>query len=297
MKRPTSLRKSALSLLLGLPVFAASLGCEPPPAANPDEATPAPVADADAAGAEAPAAADAAATPAAEAGTPDVDQSNLPAAEALFAANVEAVGGKAKIDTIKSFYREDDMEITAQKIKIHNKMWWQNGDFYAEAEMPGMGVTKIWKVGDALWSEDPINGLRKIEGKEAEQQLRSNELVLTANWQAHFAKAETKARRMVDGKAVIDVLLTTAGGDEVTMTFDEDSKLVVEQAFVQDSPQGKIPMKAINEEYKDFDGFKVPVKSTVDMTVAKIAGTVLKFELNAKIEKGKIALPDGAKGK
>ena len=66
---------------------------------------------------------------------------------------------------------------------------------------------------------------------------------------------------------------------------------------MQESPQGKIPMKSINEEYKDFDGFKVPVKSTVDMTVAKIVGTVVKFEPNAKIDKGKIKLPPEAKSK
>jgi len=296
--RSTSLRKTALSLLIGLPVLVGSLGCDPPPAANPEEATPAATADAAPAADAAPSADGATETAANEAAKPEVDQSNLPAAEALFAANVEAVGGKAKIDTIKSFYREDTMEIPSQKIKITNKMWWKEGDFYSEADMPGMGVTKIWKVGDALWSQDPINGLRKIEGKEAEQQLRGNEdLVVTANWKKHFAKAETKARRVADGKTLIDVLLTTEGGDEVTMSFDEETKLVVEQAFVQDSPQGKIPMKAINDEYKDFDGFKVPVKSTVDMTVAKIVGTVVTFEPNAKVDKAKLQLPPEAKSK
>ncbi len=294
--RSTSIRKTALSLLIGLPALVGSLGCDPPPAVNPDEAAPATADAAPASTDEAPAAEPAAETPGEDA-EPGVDQGNLPKAEELFAANVEAVGGKAKIDTIKTFYREDTMEIPAQKIKITNKMWWSEGDFYAEADMPGMGVTKIWKVGDALWSEDPINGLRKIEGKEAEQQMRSNELVITANWQEHFETATTKGRRMVADTPVIDVVLTTKAGEEVTMSFDEESKLVLEQSFVQDSPQGKIPMKATNEEYKDFDGFKVPVKSTVDMTVAKIEGTVVKFEPNAKIEKGKIKLPAAAKAK
>lgn len=294
--RSTSLRKTALSLLIGLPVLVGSLGCDPPPAVNPDEATPE-TADATPAATTEPAAADPAAQAPTDDTKPEVDQSNLPKAEELFAANVEAVGGKEVIDTIKTFYREDTMEIPAQKIKITNKMWWSEGDFYAEADMPGMGVTKIWKVGDALWSKDPINGMRQITGKELEQQLRSNELVLTANWQAHFSKAETKARRMVDGKALVDVVLTTKAGEEVTMSFDEESKLLIEQAFVQDTPQGKIPMKSTNDEYKDFDGFKVPVKSTVDMTVAKIVGNVVKFELNPKIEKGKLQLPAEAKGK
>ena len=295
--RSTSLRKSALSLLLGLPMFAmTSAGCEPPPAVNPDEATAPAAGDATAAADTTPAAEPVAETPT-ESAEPQVDQGNLPTAEALFAANVEAVGGQDKIDTIKTFYREDVMEIPSQKIKITNKMWWKDGDFYAEADMPGMGVTKIWKVGEDLWSQDPINGMRKIEGKELEQQLRSNELVVTANWKEHFATAEVKGRRMIDDAPVIDVVLTTEGGDEVTMSFDEESKLIIEQAFMQDSPQGKIPMKSINEEYKDFDGFKVPVKSTVDMTVAKIVGTVVTFEPNAKIEKGKIKLPPEAKAK
>ena len=294
--RSTSLRKTALSLLLGVPMIAASLGCEPPPAANPEEATPPATADA-APAADAEPAADATNETPEQAPEAQVDQGNLPTVEALFAANVEAVGGQDKIDTIKTFYREDTMEIPSQKITITNKMWWKEGDFYAEAEMPGMGVTKIWKVGEDLWSQDPINGMRKIEGKELEQQLRSNELVVTANWQEHFAKADIKGRRMIDETPVIDVVLTTEAGEEVTMSFDEESKLIVEQAFMQESPQGKIPMKSINEEYKDFDGFKVPVKSTVDMTVAKIVGTVVKFEPNAKIDKGKIKLPPEAKSK
>lgn len=294
--RSTSLRKTALSLLLGVPMIAASLGCEPPPAANPEEATPPVTADA-APAADAEPAADATNETPEQAPEAQVDQGNLPTVEALFAANVEAVGGQDKIDTIKTFYREDTMEIPSQKITITNKMWWKEGDFYAEAEMPGMGVTKIWKVGEDLWSQDPINGMRKIEGKELEQQLRSNELVVTANWQEHFAKADIKGRRMIDETPVIDVVLTTEAGEEVTMSFDEESKLIVEQAFMQESPQGKIPMKSINEEYKDFDGFKVPVKSTVDMTVAKIVGTVVKFEPNAKIDKGKIKLPPEAKSK
>ncbi len=294
--RSTSIRKTALSLLIGLPALVGSLGCDPPPAVNPDEAAPATADASPAATDEVPAA-----EPAAEAPDEDaesaVDQGNLPKAEELFAANVEAIGGKAKIDTIKTFYREDTMEIPAQKMKITNKMWWSEGDFYSEADMPGMGVTQIWKVGDAVWSKDPINGMRQMTGKELEQTLRSNELVVTANWQAHFSKAETKARRMVDGKALIDVVLTTTGGEEVTMSFDEESKLLMEQAFVQDTPQGKLPMKSTNDEYKDFEGFNVPVKTTVDMTVVKVVGSVVTFELNAKIEKGKIKLPAEAKKK
>ena len=289
--RLRSLRTSALSILFALPVVA----CDPPPAANPDDATPAaeapaadaPTADADAA-AEAPAD-DAAAK------APEVDQSNLPEAEALFAANVKAIGGKDKIDTIKTYYTESEMEIPAQKIKITNKMWWKGGDFYAEAEMPGMGVTKVWKVGEELWSEDPINGMRKVEGKEAEQQMRSNALVLTAEWKEYFASAKTSGRRSLDGKMVIDVLLTTESGDEVTMTFDESSSLLVEQSYMQDSPQGKIPMTMRVDAYEDYDGFKSVTKSTIDMTVAKIVSTVTKFELNAKIEKDKIKLPANAK--
>lgn len=294
--RSTSIRKSTLSLLIALPLFAGTAGCEPPPAASPDDATPAAtedtpaVADADAA------AADAATTPA-EGAAPEVAQTDLPSAESLFASNVDAIGGKAKIDMIKTYYREDDMEVVGQGIKINNKMWWSNGDYYSEATMPGMGLTRGWKVGEDIWSEDPINGLRKIEGKEANQQLRAMELAITATWKNHFSKAETKARRMIDGKPAIDVVLVTNDGDETVMTFDEESKLLVEQSFTQDTPMGKIPTTALSQGYKDFDGFTVSTKSSMQMAGTEIVGTMVDFKPNAKIEKGKITLPDAAKGK
>jgi len=294
--RSTSIRKSTLSLLIALPLFAGTAGCEQPPAANPDDATPAAAEAApEVADADAPAA-DAAQTPT-EGAEPQVAQTDLPTAEIMFAGNVDAVGGKAKIDLIKTFYREDNMEVVGQGIKINNKLWWSNGDYYSEASMPGMGLTRIWKVGENMWSEDPINGLRKIEGKEAQQQLRANELVITATWKDHFAKAETKARRVVDGKPAIDVVLTTTDGDETVMTFDEESKLLVESSFVQDSPMGKFPTKALSQDYKEFDGFKVSTKSTMQMAATEIVGTMVEFKPNAKIEKGKISLPDAAKGK
>lgn len=295
--RSTSIRKSTLSLLIALPLLAGLAGCEQPPAANPDDATPAAAADQPAvADADAPAADASAEAPAGDA-KPEVAQTDLPTAEIMFAGNVDAVGGKAQIDLIKTFYREDNMEVVGQGIKINNKLWWSNGDYYSEASMPGMGLTRIWKVGENMWSEDPINGLRKIEGKEAQQQLRANELVITATWKNHFAKAETKARRMVDGKPAIDVVLTTADGDETVMTFDEESKLLVEQSFVQDSPMGKFPTKTLAQEYKEFDGFKVSTKSTMQMAATEIVGTMVDFKPNAKIEKGKISLPAAAKSK
>ncbi len=294
MMRSTCIRKSTLSLLIALPLFAGTAGCEQPPAVNPDDATPATAESPATADADAPAAEPAAQAPAPSA-EPEVAQTDLPSAEALLAGNVDAVGGKAKVDTIKTFYREDDMEVVGQGIKINTKLWWSKGDFYSEASMPGMGLTRIWKVGENIWSEDPINGMRKIEGNEAKQQLRANELVITATWKDHFAKAETKARRIVDSKPAIDVVLTTEDGDETVMTFDEESKLMVESSSVQDSPMGKVPFRAMLLDYQDFDGFKVSTKTKMYMATAEVVGTVVEFKPNAKIEKGKIALPDAAK--
>ena len=295
--RSISIRKSTLSLLIALPLFAGAAGCEQPPAANPDDATPAATADTPAVADADASAADAPAQDAATDAKPEVAQTDLPTAEVMFASNVDAVGGMPKIDLIKTFYREDDMEVVGQGIKINNKLWWSDGDYYSEATMPGMGLTRIWKVGETMWSEDPINGLRKIEGKEAKQQLRANELVITATWKDHFAKAETKARRMVDGKPAIDVVLTTADGDETVMTFDEESKLLVAQSFVQDSPMGAVPITALALDYKEFDGFKISTKSTMQMAGTEIVGTMVEFKPNEKIEKGKITRPPAAKAK
>jgi hypothetical protein len=252
------------------------VACEPPPAAAPTDAKP-------------PAATEPAAT------TP-VAEAPLPAAEAVLQASIDALGGNEKIASLKSFYKESTTDIPAQSLKATNKMWWKAGNFYMEVDMPGVGTTRVWKNAQGIFGEDPINGRRKFEGAEARQAEWSATPFLVAEWKKFFETATTKARRDVNGRKLVDVVLAAQDGTELTLSFDEATHDLVEQSFVQESPMGKLPVKGTVVETKDFGGYKMATKTQTSMAIISATDVVTKFEPNVEIEDSKFD-PDGAKGK
>lgn len=269
----------------------AALACTPPPPAQPADATPANQAtdtptteQTEAEAPEAPA-------------EPEVSQENLPPAEDVLAKSVEAAGGREAIEKLKSFYQESKMEIKAQNMTASTKTWYKGGNFYSETDMPGMGMIRVWRNKDGIWNDDPINGMRKLEGAEAEQAERDASLLLVADWKEHFESAETTKRRKAGDATLVDVVMTTPSGEEITMSFDENEGLLREKSFKQKSPAGELPVTVRLEEYEEQAGIKMPQRTVMDMKVAEAVTTVEKFEPNVKISDKKFKPDKKAAGK
>lgn len=266
----TSMRSTLLKLL---PIFALA-GCKPPPVATPEDAPPA--------------------QEAAEETSPAASTKPLPSAEEVLAKAVEAVGGAAEIGAIESYYLESLMRVPAQNLSANNKLWWRKGAFLAVTEMPGVGVTRVWGDAQEIWSEDPINGKRKLEGVEAHQTRWGNVLVLAAEWKQYFDAARTQARREADGAVLIDVVLSSKVGDEVVLSYDETSGLLLEQQFSQVTPMGAMPIRVDYDEYQTLSGLQVPMHSTMDLGLMTAETTILKLQTNVPIEDAQLLPPEAA---
>jgi hypothetical protein len=280
-------------IVIALAVFTSTaLACDTPPAVDPDASAPA--------AAEEPGAEPAQAQAEPQGQTPAegaVDQANLPPAEQVLEKSVVAVGGRDKIDSIKSYYKEERTEIPAQNMTATSKFWWKQGNMYSEIEMPGVGLMKVWHNDEGTWSQDPLNGTRKLEGDEAEQAARTASPVMTAVWKEYFDSAETTGRRMVDDRPVIDVKLTDKKGEEMVLSFDEAEGLLVEQQFKQKTAMGDMPVTVKIEEWADYDGYKDAKVTVADMKVMKVTTKVTKYELNPEVDDSKFLAPAQAGGK
>ena len=215
----------------------------------------------------------------------------LPKAEDLLEKAVAAQGGREKIDALDSFYLEGELLVSAQKIKGAMKLWWQAGDFYIEQTMVGIGTVRAGKQGDVIWSEDPINGLRRLTGGEAEQQAWASTLSLPAHWKRYFESAATTGQREIGGKKVYDVMLTSKSGATVTLSLDAESGLQVAQSFKQTTPMGQMPMSTEFKDYRDVEGLKLPYLQVTDAMLATATQTLTKIELGAKVDPTKFAMP------
>jgi hypothetical protein len=215
----------------------------------------------------------------------------IPSGEAVLERAVEAVGGRAALDRIESFYLAGEIAIPSQNISGDIEIWWKNGDFYTEQKMAGIGRIRAGKSGSTIWSDDPIHGLRRLEGAEAEQHAWASSLLPAADWKRYFERAETVKERELDGATVYDVKLTSGSGAEVMMTFDAESGLQVEQKYEQVTPLGKMPVSVKLEDYREVQGVKVAFKQVTDATLAKATQTITKVELGIDVDSATFGMP------
>lgn len=220
-----------------------------------------------------------------------VDVASLPAATELLEKAVEAQGGRARWDALTSLYFEGETSVMAQKVGGKMKLWWQAGDFYVEAEMIGVGIVRAGKQGDVIWTEDPVSGLRNVTGAEAEQHAWASSPSLPAQWQRHFAKAETIGQREIGGKKAYDVQLTAKSGSTVTLSFDAETGLQLAQSFKQITPMGEVPLSIELQDYREVDGFKLPFVQVTDLKIAKATQTLTKVEFGVPVDATKFAMP------
>jgi hypothetical protein len=281
MMRMRPFRKFSTTLALGF-ALGATLACSGGASSDAKKAAPAQASEK---GAGPAAEASAAAAAPAE---------DLPDAKELFAAHIEAVGGQKAIDAFETLYFESSVDTGAQNIKAKAKTWWKGGHFLGEQEIPGFGVAKSGYDGTTVWVDDPINGLRKVEGKEAEQYVREGSIFLVSDWESHFRSAETVGAREVDGRKLYDVKLTSELGDEVTMSFADDDKLLAQMKFQQITPTGNVPVTAVFSEYGDVAGVKFAHKSTLEMALGSVSQTYDKIEVNPEIDESRFAYPGAA---
>ncbi len=262
-------------------VFALSLAsaCKPTPAG------PAPD-GADGSG-PTPATDDASATDGASADRPP-EADSLPAAEDVLAAAVAAIGGKDKVAAVTSFYSEATMTIEAQKLSAEIRTWWKNGDFYIENDMAGVGLTQLWKRGDEIWSSDPISGKRKLAGAELAQTAWAGSLSIAADHAKFFTEAKTTGRRTVGEAELVDVVLTDATGNVLTLSFDTSTKLLAEQRFTQATPMGDVPVHIVMDDYRPVAGLMTSHRTVTRMSVVEAVQTLDKFEVGVAIDDAKL---------
>jgi outer membrane lipoprotein-sorting protein len=213
-------------------------------------------------------------------GTPTVDQ--------VLDKYVQAIGGKAAIEKQTSRAGKGTFEIpafgasgTAETYeKAPNKS-------AAIIDIPGFGVIREGYDGKVAWSQDPQSGLREKTGVELASTKLESEFHRAIKLKSLYPKIVIKGKEKVGDKDAIVLEATPTEGPVETWYFDAASGLLVRQDAERESPQGKMPVQVFFDEYKEFDGVKVPV------AIRQITPA---FALNIKIEEVKNNVPvDDAK--
>jgi hypothetical protein len=226
-------RASAISLL-GL-VLGACCAAEPPPApatAASKTAMPAPAMPAPTPGTRSP--------------------------QAVLADAVQATGGVAAWNAHKTAHFKIETVFQGMGMGGTGDRWATRDDkSMSLTEMTGVGTIREGTNGKVFWSQDPIQGLRMLDGAEAEQariesswnpELRAGEL---------FKKLEIATEPGPTGKPLECVVATPKEGPPIHNCYDPQTHLQVLQTGIRATPQGDVPFRAVVRDWREVGGIKI----------------------------------------
>lgn len=220
--------------------------------------------------------------------TPDAGP-RLPDAADLLAAHVEAAGGADKIP--KHVEVKSTLSVVEQRLSETSTLWWDEGRFYVEAHMDGVGETRAGFDGDVAWSDDPIYRLRELSGRERAQQIRMADLFLVAHWRDYFRSAETVEEATRDGKRYYEVKLIAEPGDEIHLSLDAKSKLLARLRFDLVTPAGPMKLDTVVSDYRPVNGYLVPHKQVSSAPLLTMEQTYTEVRVGQRTDAKRFAPP------
>ena len=198
--------------------------------------------------------------------SPSAAASKPRTAEQILADAVTATGGAAAWNAHKTAHYT--METTLQGMGMGGK-----GERFQTItdksltvmEMTGLGRVREGTNGKVAWSEDPLQGIRYLEGQEAEQTR------IGSSWNADmhaaelFAKLEAGTEPGPDGVTLECVIATPKLGQPLRSCYDPRTHLQVSQSGVRTSPQGDMPFRATLGAWRDVGGVKIPFEMNTQL--------------------------------
>jgi hypothetical protein len=203
----------------------------------------------------------------ATAGAPGIAAAQaLPAADQLISRFVEAVGGRDAVLRPRASQTTGTFELPSAGLKADIILVSQAPDRMAsKMTIPGLGEMRTGYDGSIGWSLDPMSGARIMQGAELDA-IREQSMALASVRDASLFKSrETVERTEVGGKACYRVKLVWQSGRESFDCYGADDGLLVATWTQAESPMGKTDVETRIEEYGEFGGVKMPVRTVQEM--------------------------------
>ncbi len=223
---------------------------------------------------------------------------DLPAAQTIIKKYIDALGGKDTLEGMRTIKttgviqfpngQETEFEAYFGKDRVYRKMAW-----------PGDAVYEQGYNGEVAWEKNPSPqlGNRILDEKERTDFIRRMDHLDMLTWGEDFeGEIETKAKDVsVRGVDCYEVEFAPSSGNRVTRYFDQDSGLLIKVATLLDAPNGALAVDIFYSDYQDFNGGKMAMNRTQEISGNQLAFLTSKVEALDEFPKEFEAVPDDVK--
>ena len=221
-------------------------------------------------------------------------------AEAILDDYARAIGGPQAWKRHKSVSMKRRLEVKGMQISgTEDRYATANGRWIVMTDLVGLGHFQQGFDGKNLWSEDPINGLRILEGAEAE------EAKVDGTWDAELrlkdlypeVKTVPPPSAPPPGHRYECVQLGGKLAKPAVACFDAQTHLRVFQKGVHATPQGDVPYTVTFSDWREVDGMKVPYSEDMVAGPMSFVDTLTELKFDQKRDPKLFALPKAGQAK
>lgn len=199
--------------------------------------------------------------------------------------------GSDKLRDVKSRRQRTTSVLPGQGITLNGEALWLAPDkLFMKENMPGLGDMLMAYDGEGGWAQDPIMGLRRLEGIELEQ-LR--QATLAAEMDASlvfptrtFIKVET-----VDDRLAYKLEFIPTQGEAVHRWIDAETFYPLKQRQVAESAQGRVRMTLTFGDWREVNGIKVPYLVETKMGPMRMNVRIVDIEYDVPVDEAIFAYP------
>jgi len=186
--------------------------------------------------------------------------SQLPSAREVIDRHVEAVGGRAAIESHSSSYATGTIEIVGQGLFGEISIWGAAPDkMLVEVNFPDLGVeSRTGYDGEVGWSVDPMTGERLLAGGELQQLTDEADYYGDLHAADKFSEMENLGEVDFDDRVAYKLRLVYLSGREVFEYFDVESGRMIGVEGAQESIMGSMDVVTTLSEYQQFGDVMVP---------------------------------------
>lgn len=224
------------------------------------------------------------------------EQANLPPAEKLLDAYVQAIGGVKAFDKIQNTRVTAALSIPAMGITIDVKAYSIRPNLnYSLASSPMIGSIERGTDGAIFWEKSTMQGTRLLEGAELEDAIGEAVFENLVYWRANFDSVATAGVDTVDGNPAYLVVVKPKHGKTRTLAFDQKLGLLVKTISKAPTQMGEISVESFVSDYRTTGEVLQPYKTVMKLMGQERIVTVASIEQNVTVPDSILTLPKDVK--
>lgn len=219
----------------------------------------------------------------------------LPSAKELMDKHDAAIGGRAALEKHASIHQSGSLSIAAAGIEATLDLYRARPSLFLQKIVLGpMGEVLQGYDGKTAWAMQ--GGQATVLDSSMTQQAKYNsDFFGNFHDMARYKSAETVELADFDGRKCYKVKIVRAAGGEGFEFFDASTGFSAGTISSIDSPMGgKIETTSVFDDYKDFEGVKIPTRITQKGAMGEVVITLTSMEFD-NVAAVTFALPDAVK--